>query len=219
MVGSAGAEKWTENGHALHELAEAAEMMVMNTKDNCAEPGWTWQRSDGKGKGRIDYLLVNSQRANQVVSNTGAVTWAGLEREGSTVDHRPVQAVFNFKLLDEVNGKKIQFGQPGQMTQFNNTLSQAFDACRTHNLNQFTMNKMPVNREHLEVAHNMRESFRNDIEETWNAEDSVDNKVEKLDRAATNVYNELCRKTQHRPVKQKYLTEEIVEDVYECNRQ
>ena len=104
------------------------------------------------------------------------------------------------------------------MTQFNNTLTQAFDAYRTNHANGFTMNKIAVNREHLEVAHNMMESFRSEIEESWNAEDDVDSNVEKLDRAATNTYNEFCRKAQGKPVKQRYLTEEIVEDVYECNR-
>ena len=42
MVGIAGAERWTENGHALHDLAETTEMTVLNTRKNCAEPGWTW---------------------------------------------------------------------------------------------------------------------------------------------------------------------------------
>ena len=212
MVGIAGAERWTENGHALHDLAETTEMTVLNTRNNCAEPGWTWQRSDGKGKGRIDYLLVSNSRTGQVTVNSGAVDWVGLEREGSTVDHRPVQAVFNFKLLDMNRSNQENSRKAGQMSHFNAALTNTFEAYRTDMANQYTLNRKPVNQEHLDTAAQMSNSFQQDIRESWDSSDDVDTKVEKLDRAATNVYNAFCRKSQT-VVKQKHMTPELVQEV------
>ena len=101
-MGGAGAERWTENGQALHAVTEDSKLTVLNTVGNCKEPGWTWRRADGKGGGRIDYLGVSTSRMCQVKSNEGAIHCEGLYREGCPIDHRPVKAVFSLKLLCEM---------------------------------------------------------------------------------------------------------------------
>ena len=160
MIGSAGCERWTENGQALHNLAEQTEMMVLNTVSNCKEPGWTWKRADGRGQGRIDYLLVSCKRFGQVKLNCGAESWLELDKEGSPTDHRPVRGVFNFKLLDEsLHRNNSQFTEHSHMTQFNRILSAAYTAYHTDKTNQFTLHPKPVNAEHLEIAKNMLDRY------------------------------------------------------------
>ena len=46
---------------------------------------------------------------------------------------------------------------------------------------------------------------------------SIDDKVSCLDIAATNVYNEFCRKNQPVSVKQKRMTEELVDELCEVH--
>ena len=217
-VGCSGAERWTENGQSLNETAEACNMTALNTQPNCKNPGWTWKRADGKGNGRIDYLLVSTSRTGQVTSNVGAISWDELDREGSPTDHRPVSAIFDFRFNDELGRQTQREGyEPGIMSQFNRTLSQAFSAHRDERQNKFTLKKKPVNPEHLDLAKCMLDSFNSDISECWDESDDIDTKVEKLDRSATNVFNEFCRKSKPVIVKQKYMTPEIVDEVSECH--
>ena len=214
MVGESGAERWTENGQALHTFTERCGLAVLNTRSNCKEPGWTWKRVDGKGQGRIDYLLISNSRVGCVTSNTGATTWTELEKEGAPTDHRPVTANLKLRLLDECR-KQHGSGQglPGLMTQFNRTLSQAFEAYHTDRTNQFTLRKQPVDQSHLDIARNMLDSFTADVQDTWSSSDTIDEKISKLDIAATNVYNEFCRKQSPVVVKQKHMTPELVDEV------
>ena len=178
-VGGAGSERWTENGHSLHTFAERCQLTVLNTMPNCSNPGWTWRRSDGKGQGRIDYLLTSSNRTNMISSNTGAVSWVELESEGSPTDHRPVAATVTIRLLDECRNHNTSSLKGTGMTQYNRILSQAFSAYHVDHCNQYTLKKKDVNPEHLEIAKNMLESFKTDVESTWNAGDTVDDKVSK----------------------------------------
>jgi Reverse transcriptase (RNA-dependent DNA polymerase) len=99
------------------------------------------------------------------------------------------------------------------MTQFNRNLSLAFEAYHTDRTNQFTLRKKQVNQEHLDIAEHMIESFRSDLNETWDENDTVDDKASKLDIAATNAYNEYCRKQSPVTAKQKHMTPELVDEV------
>ena len=123
----------------------------------------------------IDYLLVSTFRVGQVTSNDGAFSWDGLDREGSPTDHRPVGAIFDFRFNDELGRQTLRDGhEPGIMSQFNRTLSQAFSAHRDERQNRFTLKKKPVNQEHLELAKSMLDSFNSDILESWDENDDFD---------------------------------------------
>ena len=136
-----------------------------------------------------------------------------LEREGSPTDHRPVSATLSIRLLDELHPKGYDREKhPSIMTQFNRALSSAFIAYQTDRANQYTLHKKDVNQEHLDMAQNMIDSFASDIRETWDHDATVDDKVSFLDVAATNVYNEFCRKQSPVVVKQKYMTPELVSE-------
>ena len=104
------------------------------------------------------------------------------------------------------------------MTQYNRILSQAFSAYYVDHCNQFNLKKTDVNPEHLEIAKNMLESFKLDVETTWSADDTVDDKVSKLDVAAANAYNMFCRKQQPVVVKQKHMTPELVDEAVRVHR-
>ena len=217
MVEGAGAERWTENGQDLHTLAERCGLAVLNTRENCKGPGWTWKKADGAGQGRIDYLMISYSKLSNVSCNTGACDMHELDREGSPIDHRPVLATLTVRLLDELRPTGDDRGKPGIMTQFNRVLSSAFVAYQTDRTNQFTLHKKGVNQEHLDMARNMIDSFARDIRETWDNSATIDDKVSVLDIAATNVYNEYCRKQSPVVVKQKYMSPELVSEACEVH--
>ena len=90
------------------------------------------------------------------------------------MDHRPVQAVFNFKLLDMNRSNQENSRKAGQMSHVNAALTNTFEAYRTDMANQYTLNRKPVNQEHLDTAAQMRNSFQQDIRESWDSNDDVD---------------------------------------------
>ena len=47
---------------------------------------------------------------------------------------------------------------------------------------------------HLDAAKNMIDSFEKELRDCWDRVESVNDKVDKLNRAASNVYTEFCRK-------------------------
>ena len=82
---------------------------------------------------------------------------------------------FNFWFNDELGRQTLRDGhEPGIMSQFNRTFSQAFSAHRDERQNRFTLKKKPVNQEHLELAKSMLDSFNSDILESWDENDDFD---------------------------------------------
>jgi hypothetical protein len=61
----------------------------------------------------------------------------------------------------------------------------------------------------------MLEAFEAEIATSWDPDDTVDEKVNKLNLAASNVYTEYCRKGCSSTPKQKYRSEELVSRVGE----
>ena len=70
-LGSQGAEHWTFNGQQLQELVTITEMTAINTMPNCANAGHTWFRRDGKGSGRIDYMVIDNRMVGSISHNFG----------------------------------------------------------------------------------------------------------------------------------------------------
>ena len=105
-------------------------MVALNTLNNCKQPGWTWQKRDGTGKGRIDYLMIDQRAQNQVWQNNGAMdlpTWA---TQGSAIDHRPVQAIIKVKTLQEkgMQAESIRQQEMGDYCANNRILTKAYEA-------------------------------------------------------------------------------------------
>ena len=68
-VGTKGMEYWIFNGTQLQELTNDNNLTILDTLQNCDNAGYTWQRRDGKGKGRIDYLLVETCMVGSITKN------------------------------------------------------------------------------------------------------------------------------------------------------
>jgi exonuclease III len=100
-IGQAGQERWTNNGHELEKMVNNCRMVALNTLQNCRESGWTWQRRDGTGRGRIDYLLADRSAQNLIQINHGARDLPKWGTQGSAIDHRPVQVILQIKTLQE----------------------------------------------------------------------------------------------------------------------
>ena len=111
-MGEAGQERWTNNGHDLERVVNNCEMAVLNTQNNCRNPGWTWQRRDGATRGRIDYLIIEKKMLCKVRENLGAMDLPKWGTQGAEIDHRPVLALMGFLTLQEK-------GQKGSMTELN----------------------------------------------------------------------------------------------------
>ena len=104
-IGTAGQERWTNNGHELERMTNNSRMVALNTLNNCKNPKWTWQKRDETGRGRIDYLLIDHKYQNLVKSNDGAMDLPSWGTQGSSIDHRPVQAVITVQTLQEKGWK------------------------------------------------------------------------------------------------------------------
>jgi hypothetical protein len=91
-VGEKGAERWTNNGHELEKVTNNAQMILLNTQNNCENAGWTWQKRDGTGKGRIYYLAIDRILMSRIKQNKGACDLPKWGTQGAEIDHRPVLA-------------------------------------------------------------------------------------------------------------------------------
>ena len=201
-IGIAGVERWTENGLELQRTCTECELSALNTLEDCKHPDWTWQRRDGKGQTRIDYILVSNRLHSQVQSNIGVDKSLQFDQQGHGIDHRPVSCLINFKTLHE-QGKAHGSDKPLNVgySNFNRTLMVAFKAYSTHVDNQFRLVPQPVNPDHLGIARSIQEVFQAEIDEYWNNDDSVDEKNSLLARAACNAFTQFCSKPAERIAK------------------
>ena len=82
-------------------MTNNCKLVVLNTIANCQKPEWTWQRRDGTGRGRIDYLLIDHKAQNCIRENSGSMNLPNWGIQGSEIDHRPVKAIITIKTLQE----------------------------------------------------------------------------------------------------------------------
>ena len=210
-IGGSGAERWTENGLELQRTCTECHLTALNTLDSCKNTGWTWQRRDGKGVTRIDYLIVSNRLHSQISCNTGVNTCIQLDSQGHGVDHRPVSATFNFRTLHE-QGSDFQKEKPTipGLSNFNRSLAKAFKAYSSFIDNQFRVVPLPVDGEALELAQALQESFANEVNEYWDPAGSVDDKNSLLSRAACNAYTEFLLKKSEKPIRKPYIDSETL---------
>jgi exonuclease III len=171
-IGAAGSERWTENGLELQRTCTELNLTALNTLDSCANSKWTWQRRDGKGCTRIDYLVVSNRIVSQTSRNTGASETPKFGLQGATLDHRAVLATFNFKSIPEMGFKPNHMAKTiNGFSNFNKKLTAAYQAYTTFIDNQYRTKQEPVNHEHLQLALSIQDDFAQEVNEYWNNSD------------------------------------------------
>jgi hypothetical protein len=145
-IGPANPEYWSENGLQLQELTEDCRLTAVNTLTSCKDPGWTWQKRDSTTKGRIDYILLTTNRVCQIDVNQGAEQWPEIHKQGTAIDHRPVTFSLKLKTIQEMGLSPKGTAQGGipQMTPFNETLIKAYINYMNSVDNQFRQSDLPV---------------------------------------------------------------------------
>ena len=82
-IGGETPERWTENGLELQRTCTELHLTALNTIQGCKHTDWTWQRRDGRGCTRIDYLLSSNRLLSQVSINHGANDVIKFELQGA----------------------------------------------------------------------------------------------------------------------------------------
>ena len=105
-IGDEGQERRTNNGPEIEKITARAGMIAPNTLNSCRNAGWTWQKRDGTGSGRMDYLLVDWKMLGLVRSNIGAKENGNCGTQGSATNHRPIAATIRVTTLQELGKEK-----------------------------------------------------------------------------------------------------------------
>ncbi len=210
-IGQAGQERWTNNGHELEKMANNCRMVALNTLQNCREPGWTWQRRDGTGRGRIDYLMVEHSAQNLIKINHGARDLPKWGTQGSAIDHRPVQATLQIKTLQEKGlgmGREKQRENHGY-TARNKILVRAFETHIIMCENAVRQKQIEIKAEDLELVKQIQEKMGVKIGEQWNKNQGANEMQKSIDRAMKETYDEICReKIRNNGVKRNDIIQE-----------
>ena len=165
-IGPANPEYWSENGLQLQELTEDCRLTAVNTLASCKDPGWTWQKRDGTTKGRIDYILLTSNRVSQIDVNQGSEQWPEIHKQGTAIDHRPVTVSLKLKTIQEMglSPKGTAQGGTPQMTPFNETLVKAYVNYMNSVDNQFRQSDLPVDSESKKVVDCIQLEAKNQVQ-------------------------------------------------------
>ena len=194
-IGEAGQERWTNNGHDLERVVNSSAMTALNTQDNCKNPGWTWQRRDGIGKGRIDYLVVETKMLGRVWENNGAADLPKWGKQGTEIDHRPVLARMGFLTLQEkgIKQAKERGGYELAYSSKNRLLTKAYEAYRTMEENKVRQKQIEVSEEDKELVRRIQSNIQSEIKKNWNQQQTVDCMQQVIDEAMKNTYDEILR--------------------------
>ena len=98
----------------LWELCNDTGLMITNTLNDCADPGWTWNRRDGAYRTRVDYMLVSKELIRDTIRNQGAMNWEGIQKKGVPIDHRPVSFTCRIRLLHQRGHNGASGDEAGQ---------------------------------------------------------------------------------------------------------
>jgi exonuclease III len=199
-VGEAGQERWTNNGHDLERVINNNAMAALNTQNNCKSPGWTWQRRDGVGKGRIDYLVVEAKMMNRVWENTGATDLPKWGTQGADVDHRPVIARMGFLTLQEkgMKGEKEKGEGDLNYSSRNRLLTKAYETYRIMKDNEVRQEKIEVSQQDQDLVSRLQASIAKEMTDKWDASQTVDEMQQAIDEALKNAYDEILREKETR---------------------
>ena len=194
-IGNAGQERWTNNGHELEKFVNDGRLVALNTISNCINPQWTWQKRDGSGRGRIDYLIIDHWEQNLIQRNWGARDLPKWGTQGSAIDHRPVMADITVRTLQEKGLGKGQEKrqQEGGFSARNMILTKAYEAYITMNENQFRQEQKEVGQQEKEWVEKIQEGLRERIGKKWGSGMGVDEMQETIDQIMKEVYEETCK--------------------------
>ena len=89
VAGPCGQEAFTPNGEALCDWARSQASFLPSTHLKGRPSGWTWQRSDGSARRRLDYWMIPaSWRAFVFARGTGVVNCNPMQGATKAIDHR-----------------------------------------------------------------------------------------------------------------------------------
>ena len=89
VAGPCGQEAFTPNGEALCDWARSHSSFLPTTHLKGRPSGWTWQRSDGSVRHRLDYWTIpSSWRAFVFARGTGVVNANPMQGATKAIDHR-----------------------------------------------------------------------------------------------------------------------------------
>jgi hypothetical protein len=194
-VGEKGAERWTNNGHELEKTINTPQMVLLNTQSNCKNPGWTWQKRDGTGKGRIDYIAVDKILMSRIKHNKGACDYPNWGTQGSEIDHRPVHAILGIITLQERGIKQKNDTQSKQVkySARNELLTRAYKTyiIMTDNLDR--EKQLEIDKEDALLVTTIQEKIYETINKNWRKEMNVNEMQLAIDTALKNTYDEILR--------------------------
>ena len=218
-IGSAGQERWTNNGHEMEKMTNNCRMVALNTLQNCREPGWTWQKRDGTGRGRIDYLLIDYKAQNLIKENGGAKELPKWGTQGSATDHRPVQARITVKTLQEKGlgqEKTKQKEMEGYSTR-NRILIKAYEAHIKICENGFRVKQEEIGEYEQELVKRIQETMEKNIQQKWDPKQTANEMQRAIDEAMRETYDEICRERRHEGIKKR--KDQISEETWEAIKQ
>ena len=219
-IGCSGQEKWTNNGHELEKMTNNCRLVALNTITSCRAPGWTWQKRDGIGRGRIDYLLIDHKAQNLIRENNGAMDLPTWGTQGSAIDHRPVQASIIVQTLQEkgwtseVKGTRQAEGYTGK----NQTLIKAYETHIKICENKVRVKQEEIGKEEWDNLIQIQEMIRVKIEEKWSPHQSANEMQQTIDCAMKETYDEICREKKKQLKKREFICEDTLESIREKNQ-
>ena len=215
-LGTQGAEHWTFNGQQLQELVTATEMTAINTMPNCKHPGHTWFRRDGKGSGRIDYMVVDNRMVGNVCSNWGATEWEGIGRQGTPIDHKPVTCVVNFKVLQErALGRKGNAAEQGMSTN-NEELKTCYENYikKTNNQYRSKEKQIEVDEKAVKKCEELQEWVSSKLEEVKGETKTAENLIQTLDAIMNEAYWKFfSEKSKGKEKRKPFMNEETLDAI------
>ena len=221
-VGNAGQERWTNNGHDLEKMTNNCGMVALNTLQNCIDPGWTWQKRDGTGRGRIDYLLIDYSAQNLIKENGGAKEMPKWGTQGSATDHRPVQAKIKINTLQEkgLGKEKAHHKEMEGFSTRNKILIKAYETHIKMCENAFRVKQEEIGEYERELVKQIQETMEDKIKKKWEATQTANEMQKSIDEAMKETYDEICRDRKHEgnTKRKEQITEETWEAIKNKNK-
>jgi hypothetical protein len=210
-VGEKGAERWTNNGHELEKTINIAQMVLLNTQSNCMNPGWTWQKRDGTGKGRIDFIAVDKILMSRIKQNKGACDYPNWGTQGAEIDHRPVHATLGIVTLQERGIKHENETHKGlfKYSARNEILTRAYKTYITMMDNQYREKQVEIDKTDEMLVKTIQEKISETINKNWRKEMKVNEMQQAIDTALKDTYDEILRtrNKEKKGKKQEFLKE------------
>ena len=212
-VGNAGATKWNGNGMELVKVVEEGKLVLLNTRESCNDPGWTWQRRDTQAKTKIDYVGVSRHMEGDVIENVGAMQWEEIHKQGCPLDHRAVGIRIRIRTVAErgLGNNGMGYHAAKEMRQAHPVLTRAYKAYAESVENEYRKEPKEVSKEDIDLIGMVQGIFRDHLEKGWDNNGTVDQRVEALQSAAEASYQaleEMAPKIRSRQ-KKEYIGEDL----------